>query len=157
MLRLLRLLGTLRLGAGSVEAGLIEPGRGGLAAGRLVAVLLVDIDVDGRHGDVDVQGCVFAFEFHGLLGVGDGGEGSAKNVAADVAVDVPLGLLHFYELGFALKIIEQEDAGIFREAQSGGDLRKVGAFGFAGVGFLGFFVERGGFGNGGGGAVFLVF
>ncbi len=70
-------------------------------------------------------------------------------------VDVALGLLHFNQLRLALKIIEQEDAGIVGEAQARGDLGKVRQFGCA-VG-VGFFVDGGGFGDGGGGAVFLVF
>ena len=102
-----------------------------------------------------VQNSMFAFEFHGLLGVGDGGERSAKNVAPEVAVNVALGLLHFDELRLALIRVEQEDAGIFREAQPGGDFWKVGAFGFAVD--VSFFVEGSGLGDGGNGAVLLVF
>ena len=59
---------------------------------------------------------VLAFEFDGLFGAGDGVYRSAKDVALGVAVDVALGLLQFNKLGLALKIIEQEDAGIFWEA-----------------------------------------
>ena len=73
-----------------------------------------------------------------------------------MTVDVALGLLHFVELRLALKVIQQEDAGIFWEAKSGSNLRKVRALGFAVGGFLLFLVECSGLGNGGG-AVSLVF
>jgi hypothetical protein len=63
-------------------------------------------------------------------------------------------LLHFDQLGLALKVIEQEHAGVFWEAETGSDLGKVGPFGFAiSVSFL---IEGGGLGDGGGEAVFLI-
>ena len=103
---------------------------------------------------MSVHNSVFAFEFHGLLGAGDGVNGSTKNVAASVAVDIALELLHFDKLGLALKVIEQKDAGIFGKAQSRRNLGKMRFFeGALGVGFL---VEGFGFGDGAGSALFLV-
>ena len=96
-----------------------------------------------------VQGGVFAFEFDGLLWRWRASDGSAKDVALAIPIDVAFGLLHLDELRLALKVVEQEDAGIFGQAQSGSDLRKVRLVGFAvGVAFL---VDEGGFGDGGGG------
>ena len=104
------------------------------------------VDVERRHVDVSLYGGVSAVEFDGLLGAGDGIDGAAEDVAFGVAVDVAGGLLNFVELRLALEIVEQEDAGIFGEAQSGSDLRKLGFLEFVLV--FEFFVELDGFGDG---------
>ena len=84
----------------------------------------VDIDVERRNIDVSLHGGVGAVEFDGLLEAGHRIDGAAENVGFGVAVDVAGGLLDFHDLGFALKTVEQKYAGIFGQAESGGDLRE---------------------------------
>ena len=103
-----------------------------------------------------LHGGVGAFEFDGLLDAGDGIDGAAKNVGFGVAVDVAGGLLHFDDLGLSLKTVEEKDAGIFGQAQSGSDLGKLRFLEFAVM--LDFLVELHGFGDGcPGGAILFVF
>jgi hypothetical protein len=79
-----------------------------------------------------LDGGVSAIEFDGLLESGNGIDRALKDVDLSVAVDVAGGLIDFDELGLALKVVEEEDAGIFREAEAGRDLGHgdVGAFEF---------------------------
>ena len=102
-----------------------------------------------------VNGGVFAFQLDGLFRVSDGSKRSMKDIALGAAVDVAFSLLQFHQLRLALKIIEQEDAGIIGKAQAGRDLGEMRLGRFAvGVSFL---VECRGFGDGGSSAVLLVF
>src|ERR1035437_5302491 len=97
VLRLLRFLGTWR-GAGGTFRG----GRVGVVGGG------VHVDVERRNIDVRLHRRGGALEFDDLLEAGHGLEGATENVGFGVAVDVAGGLLNFYNLGLALKTVEQE-------------------------------------------------
>ena len=149
LLRLLRLLGLLRSLGGT--SGIFRRSRLIRAIGSCV-----NIDVERRNTDVGLDGGVGAVEFNGLLHAGDGVDCAAKNVGLGVAADVSHGLLDFHDLRFSLKAVEKKHAGIVGQAKSGGDFGALSFVTF--VLLLDFFVELGGFRDGGsGGAFSLVF
>src|ERR1035441_4753343 len=84
------------------QSGTFRGGRIGVVGGG------VHVDVERRNIDVRLHRGVGALEFDDLLEAGHGIDGAAKNVGFGVAVDVAGGLLNFYNLGLALKTVEQE-------------------------------------------------
>ena len=85
------LLRRVLLGAGRVEAGLVQFGGVGFALVRLGSFIL-NIDVNRGNGSVSAHRSVFTIEFDGLLGAGNGIERSAK-IFPLVSRLIALGLL----------------------------------------------------------------
>ena len=104
------LLGLLRLGGlgtGSVKTGLGRLSGSSLAGRRLWGGRFVfGVNVNGRNGDVSIDGGVLAIEFDGLLGAGGGNDRAAENAGFGAAIDITLVLLNLDELGLALEIVE---------------------------------------------------
>jgi hypothetical protein len=84
---------------------------------------------------------VGAFEFDGLLESGDRIDGAFEDVDLGIAVDIAGGLIDFEELGLPLKIVQQEDAGVFWDAETGNN------FGEGGFDAVQFFIEFDGLGG----------
>src|SRR6202008_4289593 len=85
---------------------------------------VVQFDVERRHLDVRLDGGVRAFEFDRLFSSIDRIDCALKDVDLGIAVNVAGGLIDFEELRLTLKVVEKEDAGVFRNAQATCNLKQ---------------------------------